>query len=155
VAPRASLIAAIVASVPELTMRTFSSDGTRRVSVSAISTSSREGAPNDVPTPACRRTASTTAGCEWPRSIGPHDPTWSTYSRPSSSHTRAPSARAMKRGTPPTALNARTGEVTPPGITRRARWKSASLRPASSARPDPPGVDVWPMAPGRSSTRTS
>ena len=33
----------------------------------------------------------------------------------------------MKRGVPPTALNARTGEFTPPGVTARARSKSASL----------------------------
>src|SRR6186713_2255297 len=39
----------------------------------------------------------------------------------------APCARAMKRGVPPTARNARTGELTPPGITRRARSNRASL----------------------------
>src|SRR5574337_2004083 len=33
----------------------------------------------------------------------------------------------MKRGVPPTARNARTGELTPPGITRWARANSASL----------------------------
>ena len=33
----------------------------------------------------------------------------------------------MKRGVPPTAVNARTGEFTPPGVTARARSKSASL----------------------------
>ena len=38
-----------------------------------------------------------------------------------------PSARAMKRGVPPTARKARTGELTPPGMTRRARSNSASL----------------------------
>ena len=31
----------------------------------------------------------------------------------------------MKRGVPPTALNARTGEFTPPGVTAWARSKSA------------------------------
>src|SRR5258706_1660166 len=43
----------------------------------------------------------------------------------------APSARAMKRGVPPTVRNARTGEFTPPGITRCARsnrpWLSIGL----------------------------
>ena len=33
----------------------------------------------------------------------------------------------MKRGVPPTAVNARTGEFTPPGVTARARSKSAAL----------------------------
>src|ERR1700675_3971992 len=34
----------------------------------------------------------------------------------------------MKRGVPPTAPEARTGESTPPGISERARWKSSSER---------------------------
>src|SRR6187551_3803699 len=38
-----------------------------------------------------------------------------------------PSARAMKRGVPPTARNARTGELTPPGMTLCARSKSAAF----------------------------
>src|SRR5437868_6637976 len=38
-----------------------------------------------------------------------------------------PSARAMKRGVPPTARKARTGELTPPGMTFWARAKSDSL----------------------------
>ena len=33
----------------------------------------------------------------------------------------------MKRGVPPTAVNARTGEFTPPGVTARARSNQASL----------------------------
>src|SRR5688500_2963222 len=37
-----------------------------------------------------------------------------------------PLPRTMKRGVPPTALNARTGEFTPPGVTPQARSKSAS-----------------------------
>src|SRR5262245_33975326 len=45
-------------------------------------------------------------------------------SRPSAVQTRAPCPLAMKTGWPPTALNARTGELTPPGITRSARSKS-------------------------------
>jgi hypothetical protein len=37
----------------------------------------------------------------------------------------------MKRGVPPTARKARTGELTPPGITARARVMSASDAGAS------------------------
>src|SRR3954466_8039313 len=39
---------------------------------------------------------------------------------------RAPSASLMNSGVPPTALNARTGDDTPPGITSRARRKASS-----------------------------
>src|SRR4029077_11914616 len=49
------------------------------------------------------------------------------YSAPSASHTRAPWPRVKKRGVPPTARNARTGELTPPGIVRCARAKSSSF----------------------------
>ena len=45
VAPRASLIALIAASVPEDTRRTISMDGSAREMISAISTSARVGAP--------------------------------------------------------------------------------------------------------------
>src|SRR3954454_15061963 len=34
----------------------------------------------------------------------------------------------MNRGVPPTALKARTGEFTPPGVTARARSNSAAER---------------------------
>src|SRR3989344_3792774 len=37
----------------------------------------------------------------------------------------------MKRGVPPTALKARTGEFTPPGMTRWARSNSWALRDMS------------------------
>src|SRR5947209_3780832 len=43
------------------------------------------------------------------------------YSFSSASHTRAPLPRTMYGGSPLTDLNARTGESTPPGITRQAR----------------------------------
>src|SRR5688500_1895618 len=43
---------------------------------------------------------------------------------PSTSVMRAPEARAMNRGVPPTALKARTGELTPPGSTLTARANS-------------------------------
>src|SRR5215471_2435606 len=43
------------------------------------------------------------------------------YSLSSTSQIREPRPRTMYGGSPPTALNARTGESTPPGITREAR----------------------------------
>src|SRR3954451_18623038 len=58
--------------------------------------------------------------------MGPQLQTRSTYSLPSTSNRYAPCARSMNRGVPPTALNARTGELTPPGVTPRARSKSAA-----------------------------
>ena len=76
--------------------------------------------------------ASTTAGCAWPRIIGPHEPTRSTYSRPSAStHVAARAPETMKRGVPPTARKARTGEFTPPGVTASARSNSAADSGAS------------------------
>src|SRR4029077_9835772 len=39
------------------------------------------------------------------------------YSRPFASQSRLPAPRSMKGGVPPTARNARTGELTPPGMT--------------------------------------
>src|SRR5690349_22700488 len=50
------------------------------------------------------------------------------YARPSASQMRLPSPCSMKRGVPPTARNARTGEFTPPGMSAFARSKSCSLR---------------------------
>src|SRR5688572_30431081 len=48
------------------------------------------------------------------------------YVFPSTSVISNPSASLMNGGVPPTALNARTGELTPPGITCFARAKAAS-----------------------------
>src|SRR6266571_1532932 len=42
------------------------------------------------------------------------------YSLPSTSHRSAPRPRAKNGGSPPTALKARTGEFTPPGMIWRA-----------------------------------
>ena len=72
---RASRSALIVASVPEFTIRTTSTEGTRRVINPAICTSMAVGAPKLVPEAAARVTAPTTRGCAWPSIIGPHDPT--------------------------------------------------------------------------------
>jgi hypothetical protein len=71
---RASRRALIVASVPELTIRTFSTDGTIRAIASAILTSAPVGAPKLVPEAAAFRSAVTIRGWPWPKSIGPHDP---------------------------------------------------------------------------------
>src|SRR3954463_14340670 len=49
------------------------------------------------------------------------------YSRPSTSGTRDPRPLATKYGVPPTERKARTGEFTPPGITREARPNSSSF----------------------------
>jgi hypothetical protein len=43
---------------------------------------------------------------------------------PSTSRTEEPFALSMNRGVPPTELNARTGEFTPPGIIVFARANS-------------------------------
>lgn len=75
VAPRASRIADSVASVPELTMRTISHEGTSWVRVCAMVTSASHGAPNDRPSAIARCTASRTAGWLCPAIIGPHEPT--------------------------------------------------------------------------------
>src|SRR5262249_44339314 len=50
------------------------------------------------------------------------------YSLPSTSTTRLPRPSAMNGGSPPTDLNARTGEFTPPGMERRARANSSRER---------------------------
>ena len=73
--PRASRMALSAASVPELTMRTLSIEGTRAQTRSAISVSSTVGAPKLRPRPAASRTASTTRGWAWPTTAGPHVPT--------------------------------------------------------------------------------
>src|SRR3954447_24947717 len=75
--------------------------------------------------------------------MGPHDATRSTYSWPSTSVIRAPDADAMKRGVPPTAWNARTGEFTPPGVTARAR----RIRAAETGTGSAPGTPAFSPVP--------
>ena len=125
-APRASRIALIAASVPLLTSRTISSDGSASTSRSASSTSASVGAPNDVPRSAAAVAAATISSRAWPNRCAPHDCTRSMYSLPSTSVNRAPDADATNTGVPPTPPNARTGEFTPPGITVCARSNSSS-----------------------------
>ena len=89
--------------------------------VSAISTSSGFGIPKLVPRAAASITASVTIWGACPKIAGPQVPTKSTYCLPSASVMVQPDALVTKKGSPPTPRNARTGELTPPGIRRRAR----------------------------------
>jgi hypothetical protein len=73
--PRASRMALIVASVPELTMRTSSIDGTSSMIRRATMVSISVGAPNDRPFTAVCCTARITAGSACPRIMGPQEPT--------------------------------------------------------------------------------
>jgi hypothetical protein len=128
VAPRASRIADIAASVPEDTSRTWSIDGTIVTIRSASSTSTSVATPNEVPREAVSTAASTISFRPCPNSDAPQDWQRSTYRSPSASSRYAPSPRTANRGVPPTAPNARTGEFTPPGIARTARSNRSSDR---------------------------
>ena len=75
---RASRTALIVASVPELTIRTISTEAKRSQTSAASSTSPSVGAPKLVPFAAASATASTTDGWAWPRISGPQEQTQST-----------------------------------------------------------------------------
>ena len=126
--PRASRTAVMVASVPVETIRTRSAAGTRSWTIAARLASSGVDAPKDSPRSTAACTAARTAGWACPSSAGPQEQTRSTYSAPSASVRYGPFAETIKRGVPPTEPNARTGELTPPGISWRARSKSSSLR---------------------------
>ena len=130
--PRASRTALITASVPELTKRTRSHQGSRAMNFSASSTSRRLGAPKLAPSRTASNTAASTSGSAWPRISGPQLWHQSTYSRPSSSVKRPPRALRKNSGSPGTDLKARTGEFTPPGSVFSARsHQEALLMPAS------------------------
>jgi len=74
--PRAKRIALIVASVPELTIRTSSIDGTRLDDeLGQLGLALRSWAPKLVPSHNAFSTASATRGWPWPRIIGPQEPT--------------------------------------------------------------------------------
>jgi len=75
--PRATRTALITASVPELTRRTFSAEGTADTIISANRTSASVLAPNDVPRAAASVTAWTTRAGAWPKISGPQEQTWS------------------------------------------------------------------------------
>ncbi|GAA2773949.1 hypothetical protein GCM10020219_050130 [Nonomuraea dietziae] len=76
--PRASRTALIVASVPELTRRTFSTGAILATISSASSTSPGVAVPYDRPWDSASDTAATTEGWRWPRIIGPQEQTRST-----------------------------------------------------------------------------
>ena len=61
----------MVASVPEQTRRTISTEGRAATISSASSTSASVGAPKAVPRPSASATAATIAGWRWPRMCGP------------------------------------------------------------------------------------
>ena len=65
----------MVASVPDETKRTCSTDGSAAQIRSAISISPSVGAPNEVPAAAACFTARTTAVLACPRIRGPQEPT--------------------------------------------------------------------------------
>ena len=75
VCPRASRTALIAASVPELTTRTCSIEGTRSQIRRAKSTSSSVFAPKLVPPRAVSATRARTRSGAWPRISGPQEQT--------------------------------------------------------------------------------
>ena len=93
-AARARWIASIVDSVPELVKRHCGMPKRRRSSW-ATTIEPSVGAAKCDPRAACSETALTTAGLAWPTHMTPK-PLWkSTYSLPSTSHTREPSPCEM------------------------------------------------------------
>ena len=62
---------------------------------------------------------------------GPQLPIKSIYLFPSTSVIQAPFPLWIKRGVPPTLLNAQTGEFTPPGIVTPAFLNNSLLREIS------------------------
>ena len=89
VAARATRMASMVASVPELAKRSISSPKRRQIS-SPHSTASSVVTAKCVPRPAASAIASTTRGWAWPAIMAPKPPWKSTYSLPSWSQTRLP-----------------------------------------------------------------
>ena len=107
----------MVASVPEFVMRTISAHGIMPQIMRAISSSASHGIPKDVPPASADSIAARIVGWLCPKSAGPQEHTKSTSSRPSQVSTRAPRAERAKNGSPPTPRKARTGELTPPGMS--------------------------------------
>ena len=93
----------------------------------ANSFSSLVGAPKLAPLAAVVQIASVTASLACPKISGPHEQQKSMNSLPSASQTWEPFPLSKNKGFPPTDLNARTGEFTPPGKYFFASTKSASL----------------------------
>ena len=117
VAARATRIALIVASVPELAKRT-ASQPKRSQSTSAKRTVGSVGAAKWVPVRAARSIASATFGCAWPTTMQPK-PLWkSRYSLPSTSTTPLPCPSRRYTGYGSHAWN---DEPTPIGMCATAR----------------------------------
>ncbi len=120
-------MALIVASVPLFTILTFSTEGTNSVIIFAILISSSVGAPKLVPISKAFKSASLIKGGLCPNKCGPQLPIYSMYSFPSTSQNFDPTPQLINKGSPPTDLNARTGEFTPPGIYFFASVKNCLL----------------------------
>ena len=73
--PRATRMAAVVASVPEEQKRIRSSQGIRSWTSSARAISRGEGAPKEEPSFMASCTARITCGWQWPRMSGPQEST--------------------------------------------------------------------------------
>jgi len=115
--------------VPEETNRITSAPGTHEVTFSASSTSSAQGAPNEVPLRMVRATASSTEDVHDPNQRPPGVAEVEIAVPVFIIKVGALSAR-MNKGVPPTALKARTGEFTPPARTRLARCTTFPKRPS-------------------------
>ena len=110
-------------------MRTFSTDGTRSQMASASRTSPGVGAPKEVPSPAADRIGLDdlrvgVAGDDGAVALHQVEEAWCPRRR---STVGTASREATKYGVPPTDRKARTGEFTPPGMTRCPRSNSDSL----------------------------
>lgn len=88
----------VVASVPFFWNMAQSAWATVRTSLSASSTIRSDGASRQSPSSAWARAAASTSGWRWPRTTGPQLHMRSTYSRPSTSVTRAPWPLRMNWG---------------------------------------------------------
>src|ERR1051326_118243 len=149
VAARASRTAAIVASVPLLTQRTRSSEGMRRLTSSASSTSASHGAPYVQPRPAPSRTAPRAAGAGRPPTSGRPRPPPRPPPRPAPGRARRDARAPGSAG--PRSRRSRCSSCRrrrTASRLRRARRKKASRRlPGTPARvssrrratPDSPG----------------
>ena len=123
------------ASVPEEVNRSRSIDGiASRIRSPSSHLGGRRGAQRE---PVERRLAHGLDDARVRRGRGspaPHAPTKSRYHAPSASRTRAPSPAASTSGARPTARNARTGLLTPPGNRDSARRRRSAGRSAADAQ---------------------
>src|SRR3954447_18920097 len=167
VAPRARWTASIVDSVPEFVKRHWGRPKRLRSSC-ATTIEPSVGAAKCEPRAARSLTARTTAGFAWPTHITPK-PLWkSTYSLPSTSHTRAPSpcdryvgrgsAAGNELGTPRgMRVTARSNAACEPGVRSSSAARSRSISSRTRARSiaakvvamrvsvRPPAAARWPV----------